>query len=265
MELINKRRLSLLFVSLSYIASSNIARTTALSDSSTCTGIRGYDVIKVDSNDASVKLAIGCKKIHFVRHAQGFHNVAGETDPIFGYLREDLEDAMLTELGKQQCEQLSSSLDTKFFKDIKLILVSPMRRTIQTALYSFPNHAKDKKIIFLANELIREQTGMHPCDRRRTITQQKLDYPRIDYSVIVSDVDPIYKLYTFREPEKICAERGKKFMEYLFSLDEKDIIVVTHSAWLRHLFKHVLKAKDFTDDGRFANGQMKSFIISEKK
>lgn len=133
-----------------------------------------------------------------------------------GYLREDLEDAMLTSLGEQQCNDLAKSLDPKFFQNIKLILVSPMRRTIQTAIYSFPNQAKDKKVIFLANELIREQTGLHPCDRRRTITNQLLDFPRIDFSKIESDNDPIYKLYIFREPEVLNLTQQLQYYYYYF-------------------------------------------------
>jgi hypothetical protein len=70
---------------------------------------------------------------------------------------------------------------------------------------------------------------MHPCDRRRTIDLQRKDYPRIDFSKIISDKDPIYSSYTFREPESHCAARGKEFLEYLFTLDEKEVIVVTHS------------------------------------
>ena len=72
-------------------------------------------------------------------------------------------------------------------------------------------------------------SGMHPCDRRRTIDLQRKDYPRIDFSKIISDKDPIYSSYTFREPETHCAARGKEFLEYLFTLDEKEVIVVTHS------------------------------------
>jgi hypothetical protein len=41
------------------------------------------------------------KVIHFVRHAQGEHNVAGEKDPA-GYLDEAYEDAILTPHGIAQ-------------------------------------------------------------------------------------------------------------------------------------------------------------------
>lgn len=107
--------------------------------------------------------------------------------------------------------------------------------------------------------------GMHPCDRRRTIALQKKDYPRIDFSNIISDKDPIYSSYTFREPETHCALRGKDFLEYLFTLDEKEVIVVTHSGFLKCLFKYVLKTQSAKEDGRFSNCQMKSFIVTSEK
>ena len=162
----------------SVISSSSIvlSKTTCASSTSTSTD-NIWKVQKIDTNDKNIKIPVNSKKIHFVRHAQGFkyilhiiifnfiiilsgyHNVAGETDPIFGYLREDLEDAILTDLGKKQCEDLSNSINDDVFKNINLIFVSPMRRTIQTSLLSFPNQAKNSKVIFLANENIREQTG----------------------------------------------------------------------------------------------------------
>ena len=81
------RRLSIL-LAISVISASSIS----LSTTTTTTPIENvWTVQKIDSNDKNVKIPLGGKKIHFVRHAQGYHNVAGETDPIFGYLREDLE------------------------------------------------------------------------------------------------------------------------------------------------------------------------------
>ena len=254
MSLYKKR--VILFTLLTASISSRTVSSHTYSDTKICTEVRGYDVQRIErSSSNNVKTPINAKRIHFVRHAQGFHNVAGETDPIFGiiypychynniiipiitipitiipititpiiltttslsgYLREDLEDAMLTSLGEQQCNDLAKSLDSKFFQNIKLILVSPMRRTIQTAIYSFPNQVKDKKVIFLANELIREQTGLHPCDRRRTISNQSLDFPRIDFSKIESDKDPIYKLYILREPEVLNLTHLLQYYSYYF-------------------------------------------------
>jgi broad specificity phosphatase PhoE len=50
--------------------------------------------------------------IHFVRHGEGFHNVAGKND-YSQYKRWDLEDANLTELGWQQVS--TKPLNSKCF------------------------------------------------------------------------------------------------------------------------------------------------------
>ena len=46
--------------------------------------------------------------VYFVRHGQGFHNVAGHADPA-NYLSWDYEDAHLTDFGWQQVSSLVTS------------------------------------------------------------------------------------------------------------------------------------------------------------
>jgi broad specificity phosphatase PhoE len=77
-------------------------------------------------------------------------------------------DAELTEHGINQCKNLSiftEKLDIGL--DSELLVVSPMRRTLQTATHSFPSLIG--KVKWLALEHLREQTGSHPCDRRLKI------------------------------------------------------------------------------------------------
>jgi hypothetical protein len=58
------------------------------------------DIEKRDVAIKSLKIESDRSKIvHFVRHAQGHHNVAGLLDPVNGYLKDEFEDAGLTELG----------------------------------------------------------------------------------------------------------------------------------------------------------------------
>ena len=104
------------------------------------------------------------KIIHFVRHAQGHHNVAGEMD-YSNYQSEEYFDAKLTPKGEQQCQHLSSSSRTLA---ADLLIVSPMTRTLQTASFSFPNLVGNCP--WLAMEHIREASGFHPCDRRQTLS-----------------------------------------------------------------------------------------------
>lgn len=76
------------------------------------------------------------KTVHFVRHAEGFHNVAGRNDPS-AYLLEEFLDAKITPLGEEQCRKLHLFSKDRL-KDVDLVVVSPMNRTIQTGMHSFP-------------------------------------------------------------------------------------------------------------------------------
>jgi broad specificity phosphatase PhoE len=60
-----------------------------------------------------------------IRHAQALHNVASDWS---------IHDPPLSELGEQQSSELHEALkDNKLANAAELIVVSPMRRTLQTA------------------------------------------------------------------------------------------------------------------------------------
>ena len=60
-----------------------------------------------------------------IRHAQALHNVASDWS---------IHDPPLSELGERQCAELQESLKKeKISEDVELIVVSAMRRTLQTA------------------------------------------------------------------------------------------------------------------------------------
>lgn len=44
-------------------------------------------------------------------------------------------------------------------------------------------------IPWLANELVRERIGVHPCDKRRPISIAKSEYPAVSPVVMASDSD----------------------------------------------------------------------------
>ena len=79
------------------------------------------------------------KVVHFVRHAEGHHNVAGRQN-YENYLKEDYADSAITEIGKIQCENLCKKTQTynKIIWDADLVVVSPLRRALETACLSFP-------------------------------------------------------------------------------------------------------------------------------
>ncbi|XP_052201856.1 phosphoglycerate mutase-like protein 1 isoform X2 [Diospyros lotus] len=198
-----------------------------------------------------------CKTIHLVRHAQGVHNVEGEKDRD-AYLSEELFDAHLTSLGWQQVDNLQKHVKScGISKNVELVIVSPLLRTMQTAVGVFGGGGYTNGIDapplmvenagnssrppisslncppFIAMELCREHLGIHPCDRRRSISEYKPLFPAIDFSLIESDPDILWKPDS-REKDEELAARGMKFLNWLWTRSEKEIAVVTHSGFLIH-------------------------------
>eukprot|EP00239_Pterosperma_sp_CCMP1384_P005264 CAMPEP_0197861840 /NCGR_PEP_ID=MMETSP1438-20131217/38125_1 /TAXON_ID=1461541 /ORGANISM="Pterosperma sp., Strain CCMP1384" /LENGTH=227 /DNA_ID=CAMNT_0043479153 /DNA_START=216 /DNA_END=896 /DNA_ORIENTATION=- len=178
---------------------------------------------------------VECKIVHFVRHAQGTHNVSK------GYRLPENHDALLTDVGVEQCRKLSEQ--TVHLEGIELVVTSPLTRTIQTSIHSFPKHLEDG-VKFLALEEVRETVNFL-CDGRRTIGEIKADFPMIDYSVLQHDHDSVWKKYEdafgsqeehtgYRESDDVkhMSERAIKFFAFLRSRPESEIGVVTHSCFL---------------------------------
>lgn len=78
-----------------------------------------------------------------IRHAQALHNVSDDWT---------IHDPPLSELGKEQCAELQQSLKaTDVANEVELIVVSAMRRTLETAALGLEWLYKDKKIPVLAD------------------------------------------------------------------------------------------------------------------
>ncbi|XP_073525775.1 uncharacterized protein [Phyllobates terribilis] len=196
-----------------------------------------------------------CKTIYLVRHAQGYHNVAGEKDH-GSYMSYDYVDATLTPLGWEQVDNLRKHVHASgIIKKIELVIVSPLTRTMQTAVGVFGGEGYSNGVDatplmvenawessrpaisslncppFLAVEQCREHLGVHPCDKRRSIRENKPKFPGIDFSLIETDDDVLWK-EDIRETDPEIAARGMKFMEWLWTREEKEIAIVSHSGFL---------------------------------
>ena len=105
----------------------------------------------------SIFLADRTKKIHFIRHAEGHHNVmtatSGNNDCLTvnhaGECPADHElwDARLTDVGVAQAKSLRDHLATRpsggrSFTSFDLVVVSPLTRTCETALHGTPTRAQ---------------------------------------------------------------------------------------------------------------------------
>ncbi len=218
-----------------------------------------------DSNNGNENLRI----IHFIRHAEGYHNVNND------YKNVAHIDAQLTPKGIQQCKDLSRELkersmtlmkdftnDEKIdFFDVECIISSPMRRALQTAQHSFehilqldqPRIQEEKKvennrIPFVACEAWRE-TVNYLCDQRLPLSDLRESFKNVDFDHIQHEHDPIWEKYeslhgahdkhvTHRESGDDIGlrERATLAWDFIGQRNERNIAVVSHSAFFMHVF-----------------------------
>jgi hypothetical protein len=129
---------------------------------------------------------------------------------------------------------------------------------------------------FVANEWCREQNGVHPWDRRSTISSYKANFPAIDFTQIETDDDTWWHVTT-RETQGEVLTRARVFLKWLLDRTETRIGVVSHSSFLYHLVH--LFGDDCSDVVRndcsdvvrkelqtgFRNCEMRSFLICDRR
>ncbi|KAK3998170.1 histidine phosphatase superfamily [Cladorrhinum sp. PSN332] len=161
--------------------------------------------------------------IILVRHAQALHNVDRDYT---------IHDPPLSELGRNQCLDLKANLTPKIPSelDVELIIVSPMKRTIETALLAFPELI-ERGIPIVAHAGWQENSSQL-CDTGSPLASLPAQFPQVDFS----QVDPAYPLkignqYAYSRPAILA--RGQSVLKDLYERKEKAIIVVSHSGFLR--------------------------------
>ncbi|KAH9295317.1 hypothetical protein KI387_038905, partial [Taxus chinensis] len=198
-----------------------------------------------------------CKILHLVRHGQGYHNVEGEKD-FKAYMSPEFLDASLTPLGWEQVNNLRKHIGNNGIASrIELVVTSPLTRTMQTAVGVFggvsyidgdsspplmvagvgkSNHnaiSSSNCPPVIAVELCREHLGVHPCDKRKSITEYLPLFPAIDFSLVETDEDYLWKPDVREKIEEVAA-RGRSFFNWLLTRKENEIAVVSHSGFLTH-------------------------------
>ncbi|KAI5067158.1 hypothetical protein GOP47_0018238 [Adiantum capillus-veneris] len=211
-------------------------------------------------SNLSVHSLRNCKIIHLVRHAQGYHNVVGEQD-YEAYMSYDYVDASVTPLGWDQVDRLRRHLEKiNLTQKVELVVTSPLMRTMQTAVGAFGGPKFDESDSspplmvqngggsncpavsssgcppFIAVELCREHMGVHPCDKRQSVSTYRTIFPSIDFSEIEVDDDTLWKP-DVRETNSELIDRGTRFLEWLSRREEREIAVVSHSGFLTHLLR----------------------------
>ncbi|CAN8311868.1 unnamed protein product [Cochlearia groenlandica] len=210
------------------------------------------------------------KIFHLVRHAQGIHNVEleenGETP-----LSNKLFDAQLSPKGLQQVsEQRKKITESELLNNIELVITSPLRRTMQTATGIFRGqeaiYNSENSPPILALEICRERMGLYPCDRRESISTQRLCFSEIDFTMIESDEDVLW-VAEERENLEEVSTRGLYFLKWLWERPETEIAVVSHGIFLQQtlIASHEKLGIPLQDSllTRFGNCELRSIRIEK--
>jgi len=189
--------------------------------------------------------------ITFIRHAQGFHNLSTANHTI--------RDPLLTDLGKTQCQTLHDKFP--YSSEVDCIVASPLKRTIYTAMYSFPVKAKELGIIALPDV---QETSDLPCDtgsdKEDILTEFANKGVQLDLHLLTDDW---HSKKGRSAPEQEAIEtRTRDARKWLKARKEKHIVVVvccdcmpvlglgltlsqTHGGVLHYL------TEDWTDHAKF--------------
>lgn len=174
-----------------------------------------------------------------VRHAQGYHNISVANHAI--------HDPLLTPTGQEQCRILSETFPKAHMDQIELVVASPLKRTIYTALLSFGPVIKQKGLkILLLPEL--QETSDLPCDTGSSLEEIEKEFAGqpIDTSLMrkLENADWNSKKGRWAPNSTAIEDRARDAREFLYGRDEKEVVMVTHGGFL-HYF-----TQDWTDTNR---------------
>jgi broad specificity phosphatase PhoE len=109
----------------------------------------------------------------------------------------------------------------------------------------------------------REQLGVHPCDRRRTISEYRTLFPTVDWSLMTDEKD-VQWTSDKRETEDEITARGCQFLSMVMKRPEQSIAVVSHSSFLKHLFISLSVGHSY---GKFVKGfkncELRTVVIAD--
>jgi broad specificity phosphatase PhoE len=166
------------------------------------------------------------KKVWCIRHGTALHN------ELYWYIGtrafSEFKDTNLTAKGHEESIHLGKTWDK--IKDIELVLVSPLTRTLQTATNIF----KEQNVRMVAiDELMEHPQCFEVCNQRLDKKILINQYPHVDFSKI-SDNHLLYwhKEYDHYEELERLKKRINDFKNIVKTFDENNIAIVSHSSYL---------------------------------
>ena len=164
------------------------------------------------------------KNLYLIRHGHSLHNELFNKIGVEAFRIPETVDAPLTNEGHLQSIELGNSWTKK--SEIELVLVSPLIRTLDTAMNIF----RDTNIPMISQEFLREYPiGEDTCNKRSSLNSLKNKYPKVEFN-LDCDIDTLWK-DDYRESIDELEQRLNNMIKYLHERKEKNIAIVGHSSF----------------------------------
>jgi broad specificity phosphatase PhoE len=180
--------------------------------------------------------------VQLIRHGEGSHNVA-ERELGSRYwetveaLTDKYFDAPLNEVGRAQCAALNAHVlaaRARGLPDPDAIIVSPLTRALETAKLSLA-HLWGKVPVY-AVEMSRERMGKNQCDRRKSVSQLRREFPEVDFDLFMEGEQDEW-FTPARETDEAIQRRVRLFYGWLKHAPWSHVAVVGHSSYMAATLK----------------------------
>ncbi|KAJ6035800.1 phosphoglycerate mutase [Penicillium herquei] len=162
--------------------------------------------------------------IHCVRHGQGEHNLSHDNH--------NMPDPSLTTLGEEQSRNIAENY-RGVFEGSELILASPLRRTISTALFAFQPILDGGKKVVAWPDL--QEASYLPCDTGSDVAKLHAEFGSspVDLTLVV----PGWEIKTAESAADSTSllARAAKARAWLAQRSEKEVVLVSHGCFLHFL------------------------------
>ena len=161
--------------------------------------------------------------VHCVRHAQGYHNLS--------IASHGLHDPLLTPFGEEQCRKMHETFPD--MQNVDLVVASPLKRTLYTALIAFEPVLKSKGLKVIALPELQETSDL-PCDVGSSpeAIEKEFEGKPVDLSLVNPGWDS--KRMKWAPTATAIERRARDARLWLQQRPEKEIVVVTHGGFLHY-------------------------------
>lgn len=192
--------------------------------------------------------------LHIIRHAQGLHNV--------NHADHNLQDPSLTPYGIQQSKDIAKVFPIPLHS-IDLIISSPLRRAVYTALCAFEPIIEEKEVNVIAQPLLQEWSDL-PCDIPLSTAELQKEFSDapVDLSLLKGRWNVKEGLYAIGKES--IERRAAEARRWLKDLEERNVVVMTHGGFVHYLTGD-WEGCDPVRGTAWENGEVRSFECVEEE